>query len=143
MFKTIMVPVDLAHLDALQKSLTVAADLARHYQAGLCYVSVTSSQPSSVAHSPEEYQKKLQAFAGDHAPDNGRQPEAKVYNVADPIADMDDVLVRAIKDVGADLVVMATHLPKHLDAIMPANGSKIAAHTPASIFLVRPDTTHT
>ncbi len=52
---------------------------------------------------------------------------------------MDDTLVQAVEDVGADLVVMATHLPKHLDAIMPANGSKVASHTEASIMLVRPD----
>ncbi len=49
MFKKIMVPVDLAHLDALEKSLTVAADLARHYKTALCYVSVTSSQPGVVS----------------------------------------------------------------------------------------------
>lgn len=31
------------------------------------------------------------------------------------------------------------HLPTHLDAIMPANGSKVARHTSASVFLIRPD----
>ena len=41
MFKKIMVPVDLAHLPALQKALDVAADMARHYDAALCYVGVT------------------------------------------------------------------------------------------------------
>ncbi|KJS09434.1 MAG: universal stress protein UspA [Gammaproteobacteria bacterium BRH_c0] len=139
MFKKIMVPVDLAHLDALEKSLTVAADLARHYGAALCYVSVTSSQPGTVARTPEEYEQKLHAFAQSHAPDSANPPTVRVYNSPDPIADMEDTLEQAIIDLGADLVVMATHLPKHLDAIMPANGSKVAAHTRASILLVRPD----
>lgn len=139
MFKKIMVPVDLAHLDALEKSLNVASDLARHYGAALCYVSVTSSQPGAVAHTPQEYAEKLQAFAHSHAPDTGQAPSTRVYNSPDPVADMDDTLVQAVRDVGADLVVMATHLPKHLDAIMPANGSKVAAHTGASVMLVRPD----
>lgn len=139
MFKKIMVPVDLAHVEALEKSLTVAADLARHYGAALCYVSVTSSQPGAVARTPEEYEKKLQAFAQGHAADTTNRPTVRVYNSPDPIADMDDTLAQAIIDLGADLVVMATHLPKHLDAIMPANGSKVAAHTRASILLVRPD----
>ena len=142
MFSKIMVPVDLAHLDALEKSLTVAADLARHYCAGLCYVGITSSQPGALARTPEEYEQKLQAFARHHAPDNGQAPMVQVYNSPDPIADLDDTLVRAITDLGADLVVMATHLPKNLDAIMPANGSKVAAHTRASILLVRPDDAH-
>ncbi|MFW5454809.1 universal stress protein [Thioalkalivibrio sulfidiphilus] len=139
MFNKIMVPVDLAHLDALEKSLTVAADLARHYQAALCYVGVTTSQPSSVARTPEEYEQKLKTFADGHAPDNGHVPDARVYNSHDPVTDLDNILVKAIEDTGADLVVMATHLPKHLDAVMPANGSKVASHTRASIFLVRPD----
>ena len=138
MFKKIMVPVDLAHLDALKKSLAVAGDLARHYDAVLCYVGVTTSQPGAVARTPEEYGKKLEAFARSHAPNNGQAPCTRVYISHDPVADLDDILVKAVGDVGADLVVMATHLPKHLDAIMPANGSRVAAHTAASVFLVRP-----
>jgi len=138
MFKKIMVPVDLAHLGALEKPLNVAADMARHYGAALCYVGVTTSQPSSVARTPEEYQQKLLAFAHEHAPDNGQEPSARVYNSHDPAVDLDDFLLKAIDDIGADLVVMGTHLPHHVDAIMPANGSKVAAHTDVSVFLVRP-----
>jgi nucleotide-binding universal stress UspA family protein len=139
MFKKIMVPVDLAHMGALEKSLTVAADLSRYYGAALCYVSVTTSQPNEVAPTPELYERKLEAFAREHAPDSGHEPTVRVYHSADPVADLDDILVQAVKDVGADVVVMATHLPKHLDAIMPANGSVIAKHTAASVVLVRPD----
>lgn len=142
MFNRIMVPVDLAHLGVLDKALTVAADLSRHYGAALCYVSVATSQPNEVAPSPEAYEQKLRAFAHEHAPDSGHEPTARVYHSADPVADLDDILVRAIGDVGADLVVMATHLPKHLDAVMPANGAVIAKHTDASVLLVRPDVTH-
>ncbi|MFP4463264.1 MAG: universal stress protein [Guyparkeria sp.] len=138
MYHSIMVPVDLAHLDALEKPLTVAADMARHYNARLCYVGVTTSQPSSVARTPEEYQHKLMAFAREHAPDNGQTPSARVYNSHDPVADLDDILLEAIDDVDADLVVMGTHLPHHIDAVMPANGSKVAAHSNVSVFLVRP-----
>ncbi|MFO7808680.1 universal stress protein [Guyparkeria sp.] len=138
MYQSIMVPVDLAHVDALEKSLTVAADMARHYSAQLSYVSVTTSQPSTVARTPEEYEQKLQAFAKEHAPDNGHLPTTHVYKSHDPVTDLDDILLKAIDDVGADLVVMGTHLPHHIDAIMPANGSKVASHSNVSVFLVRP-----
>ncbi|MCW8829793.1 MAG: universal stress protein [Gammaproteobacteria bacterium] len=138
MFKKIMVPVDLAHLKALDKALAVAADMARHYHAALCYVGVTISQPSSVAHNPQEYETKLKAFAAEHAPDNGHPPETAVYVSHDPVADLDEILLQAIKEQEADLVVMGTHLPHHIDAIMPANGSKVAAHSSVSVFLVRP-----
>lgn len=142
MYRKIMVPVDLAHLGALEKALTVAADLSRHYGAALCYVGVTTSQPNEVAPTPEEYERKLEAFAHGHAPDSGHEPTARVYHSSDPVADLDDILVQAVDDIGADLVVMATHLPTHLDAIMPANGAVIAKHTDASVLLVRPDVPH-
>ena len=138
MFRKIMVPVDLAHLPSLQKALDVAAGLAREYGASLCYVGVTTSQPSTVAHNPEEYRSKLEAFAREHAPENGQAPSVAVYNSHDPVVDLDEILVRAVSELQADLVVMATHLPRPIDAIMPANGSKVAAHTNVSVFLVRP-----
>ncbi len=138
MYKKIMVPVDLAHLDALEKALAVAADMSRHYQAELCYVGVTTSQPSSVARSPEEYREKLQAFAHEHAPETGKEPSARVIVSHDPAVDLDHKLIEAIDEVGADLVVMGTHLPKALNAIMPTHGGDIAGHTDASVFLVRP-----
>jgi len=138
MFRKIMVPVDLAHLPSLQKALDVAADLARQYESALCYVGVTTSQPNPVARNPDEYRSKLEAFAREHAPDNGREPSVAVYNSHDPVIDLDEILVRAVSELQVDLVVMATHLPHHIDAIMPANGSKVAAHTNVSVFLVRP-----
>ena len=138
MFRKIMVPVDLAHVQSLQKALDVAAALARQYDAGLCYVGVTTSQPNAVARNPDEYRSKLEAFARDHAPDNGQAPAVAVFTSHDPASDLDDILVRAVAELEADLVVMATHLPRHIDAIMPANGSKVAAHTSVSVFLVRP-----
>lgn len=138
MFRKIMVPVDLAHVEAIRPALQAAADLANHYGADICYVSVTSSTPSSVAHTPEEYETKLEAFAKEQAAQHGRNVSAQVLTSNDPAADLDKKLIHAIDSVGADLVVMATHLPRKLDAIMPAHGGKVATHTDASIFLVRP-----
>ncbi|WP_440996357.1 universal stress protein [Arhodomonas sp. SL1] len=138
MYRKIMVPVDLAHVNAIQPALTTAADLARHYGAEVCYVGVTATTPGTVARTPEEYQQKLDAFAQEQGQVHGQKASARVITSPDPVADLDDVLLEAIEDVGADLVVMATHLPRHLDAVMPAHGGKIATHTEVSVFLVRP-----
>lgn len=138
MYRKILVPVDLAHVDALKRALTVASDLGQHYETEICYVSVTHSSPGAVAHTPEEYEEKLEAFAQEQARSHGRPASAQVIVSSDPTVELDDKLLQAVKDVGADLVVMATHLPRKLDAIMPANGGKVAKETDASIFLVRP-----
>ncbi|MBS9404775.1 universal stress protein [Halomonas sp. TRM85114] len=138
MYRKIMVPVDLAHLDVIEPALEKVADLARHYDAEVCYVGATSNAPSSVARTPQEYAQKLEAFAKERAQVHGQPVSTKTISSPDVVADLDDLLIKAIDDVGADLVVMPTHPPKHLDVIMPSHGGKVATHTKASIFLIRP-----
>lgn len=137
MFNRIMVPVDLAHLEPLEKALTVAAELAGHYGADVCYVGVTATTPGEIARTPEEYQEKLTDFAEQQSRKYEFSADVRVYTAADPVAMVDDLLIKAISETGADLLVMGTHLPKKLDAVMPSNGSKVAKHTDVSVFLVR------
>lgn len=137
MFNRIMVPVDLAHLDAIEKSLTVAADLATHYNAEICYVGVTATTPGNIARTPEEYGTKLASFTKEQGRKHGLTAESRVYTASDPVPMVDDLLIKAVSETGADLLVMSTHLPKKLDVIMPSNGSKVAKHTDISVFLVR------
>ncbi|MEM1198476.1 MAG: universal stress protein [Pseudomonadota bacterium] len=137
MFKQIMVPVDLAHTGELGKSLTVASDLSKQYGAPVCYVGVATSQPSEVAHNLDEYEQKLSAFAEQQAAKNGHTASARTFVGHDPVADLDDVLLRAVDEVGADLVVMASHVPSLVDYLWPSNGGKIAAHSKAAVFVVR------
>lgn len=138
MFKKILVPVDLAHRQQIKPALTAASDLARHYRAEVCYIGITATTPGSVARTPEEYQQKLEEFAREQGGVHGQAVSARVITRPDPIVELDEALIQAIEDEGADLIVMATHLPKHLDAVMPSHGGKIASHTDKSVFLVRP-----
>ena len=137
MYSRIMVPVDLAHKGDLDKALKTAADLAQHYSIPVCYVAVTAALASSVAHNPQEFEKKLEAFAQDEAKKHGHDATSKMYVSHDPTVDVDDTLLKAVKDVGADLVVMASHAPNVLDYIWPSNGGKVAEHSDASVFVVR------
>ncbi len=138
MYRKLMVPIDLAHIEVIEPTLGTVADLARHYDAEVCYVGVTSNTPSSVARTPQEFTQKLEAFAQKRAKVHGQPVSTHTIVSPDPIADLDDALVAAIDEVGADLVVMPTHPPKHLDIIMPSHGGKVATHTDVSVFLVRP-----
>ena len=138
MFHKIMVPVDLAHLDLIEPSLQAVADLARYYDAEVCYVGVTANTPGSVARTPQEYTQKLEAFANEQAKTHGCPVSAKVIVSADPAVELDKKLIHAIDDLGVDLVVMGTHHHGKHDIIMPSNGSHVAKETDASIFLVRP-----
>jgi nucleotide-binding universal stress UspA family protein len=137
MFSKIMVPIDLRHTDQMEKALDVAAGMAKQHGASVTYVGVTSSQPSSVAHTPEEYKKKLAAFAEQSGKAHGFEAEARSYVSHDPAVDLDDTLLKAVKEIGADLVVMQSHVPGLQEYLWPSNGGAVATHAEVSVMIVR------
>lgn len=137
MYKKIMVPIDMEHIDKLEKALKTAADLALHYGVSACYVSVTPPSPTKIAANPQEFKSKLEEFVGGQATAFGHACEARAYTSHDPASDLDDTLLKAVGDTGSDLVVMASHIPNVVDYIWPSNGGKIASHAAASVFVVR------
>lgn len=137
MFKKIMTPVDLAHQGDLKKALACAADLASHYGAEIVYVGVTAAAPSATAHNPEEFDAKLKAFAEGQGKEHGIAASSKTVLCHDPTTEVDDAIVQAAKDTGADLVVMASHVPNVLDIVWPSNGGKVAEHVDCTVMVVR------
>ena len=137
MHNRILVPVDLAHLDKLTKALDVAATLAKAEGATLIYTGVTGVQPSSVARSPEEYDKKLKAFAEEQSVAHGVPAEAHMIKSHDVSIELNKLLTEAVKDVGADLVVMASHVPGVGDHMFHSHGGQVASDSPVSVYLVR------
>ncbi len=138
MFQRIMVPVDLAHMKRLGRALTCAADLAKHYNVPITYVGITSTAPTTLAHNPEEFRTKLQAFVQGEIDKHGIEATAHMAIALDPVVEVDDALLRAVTDVDADLVVMASHVPDAIDYIWPSNGGKLAEHAACSVMVVRP-----
>ena len=137
MFKHIMMPVDLGHADKLDRAMTVAADLAKHYSAKVTFVGVTASTPGSIARTPEEYREKLAKLAAAQAELHGSTTDSHAVFSHDPAVDLDDHLIKACDELGTDLVVMATHLPNMADMFLPSHGGELARHTDISVFLVR------
>lgn len=137
MYSQILVPVDLTHIEQLGKALQTAADLARHYGAPVCYVGVTPETPSPVAHNPEEFAGKLDAFAKEQGTKHGIDVSTRSYTSTDPAIDINKTLRQAVEDSGADLVVMASHSPNITDYIWPSHGGWVAEHSSSSVFVVR------
>lgn len=137
MFTKIVVPVDLSHADRLQKALRVAAGLAQEHNASICYVGVTTATPTAVAHTPDEFAQKLAEFAKQEASKHGITTHSQMLVSHDPAVQKDRELEKAIETLGADLVVMATHIPNVTDYIWSGHGAHLAAHSDASVLLVR------
>jgi len=137
MYKSIVVPVDLSHAERLTKALDTAADLAKHYDARVIYVGVTATAPGDVAHTPAEYARALQAFADRQAGELGVRTEAKALTTPDPSIELDKTLIRAIGELGADLVVIGSHHPGVWQNMISHHGAYLAEHADVSLFIVR------
>ncbi|QDC10119.1 universal stress protein [Oceanicola sp. D3] len=137
MYAKIMVPVDLAHKDRMAKAIDTACALASLWGAELVFVGVAGNVPGSVAHNPQEFSDKLAAFADEQAAAHGIVATAHAAISHDPAVDLDPTLLKAVEDTGADLVVMASHIPKLTDYVWPSNGGTVATRASASVLVVR------
>ena len=137
MYTRIMVPVDLAHVDKLSKALETAAKIAKGDSATIVYAGVGTTAPSAVAHTPEEFAAKLDAFVAEQRAAHGITAEAHAMRSHDVAIDLADKLIEAARELRADLVVMASHVPGAGDHVFHSNAGHVAAHAPVSVFIVR------
>lgn len=138
MYKQLMIPVDLAHVERLEKALQTGADLAKLYNIPVCYIGVSASAPSAVAHNPAEFSAKLQKFARAQAEKYGLENVSSSACISpDPAVDLNKTLLQAAKDNGADLVVMASHVPGLLEHLFASHAGYFASHSDASVLVVR------
>lgn len=138
MYTKIMVPVDLGHVDRLEKALKTAADMAKLYDVPVCYVGVSSSVPSNIAHGSAEFTSMVTAFGQEQAQKYGLSDvTATAYICPDPSVDLDDVLIKAAVENNADLIVMASHVPGLADHIFASNAGYVASYSKISVLVVR------
>lgn len=138
MYSKIMVPVDLAHVERLEKALSTAADLAKLYNLPVRYIGVSASAPSKIAHTPEEFSQKMKEFGQSQAEKYGLTDVTTAgYISHDPAVDLDDTLLKAAHDSGADLVVMASHVPGLAEHIFASNAGYFASYSDVSVLVVR------
>ena len=137
MYSTIMVPVDLAHAATVEKAIKTAADIGKLYQSKVVLVGVVNTAPGSVAHDPQEYAQKLSQFTESHAELCSYPMQSKTVICNDPAAELDKALEKTGSEIGADLVVMASHVPGFMDHLFHAKASHLAEHEHISVFIVR------
>jgi nucleotide-binding universal stress UspA family protein len=137
LFERLMVPVDLAHAESLEKALSVAGEIARSSGASIAYVGVSSAAPGAVAHNPQEFSHKLEDLAKAQGAAHGQPVEAHPMIVHDPAADLEEALLKAADETGADLIVMASHMPGPGHRVILSNGGRVARDASASVLVVR------
>lgn len=137
MYSSIMIPVDLSHADTLGKAIQTGADLSKLYKAKLYLVGVTDVTPTAAAHTPEEFDKKLEAFALEQSQATGAPMSGVTVVSHDPAVELDEKLEETAAKLGVDLVVMASHLPRFSDLLFSSNAGHLASHADISVMVVR------
>jgi nucleotide-binding universal stress UspA family protein len=137
MFKRIMVPVDLSHAGSIEKALRVAGDIAKSSNADLVLVGATTTEPSAIAHNPEEFAEKLAEFGTAAAERLGCTVHTEMIRAHDLRVELDKDLIEKAGEMGVDLAVMATHKPGALEHLFSSNAGYLANHAPFSVMVVR------
>lgn len=137
MFSHILVPVDMAHANDLKKAVQVAADQAKLYDAKATLVSVVGGLQAKVSNSSGKYSKKLAEFAAGVSELHDVTFESIVYEVPDPAVQVDGTVLKVVNEIGADLIIMASHQPGWAEYLVNSHGGRVASHAPVSVFVVR------
>ena len=140
MFKTVLVPIDLADEHSWRQALPMAVAQADKTGAQMYVMTVAELNLEITAvlmpeDFNEQYKKKteqrLAALVKRHVPDNISAQclvrDGRVYREVLSVAD----------DIKADLIVMASHTPSLQDYLLGTNAARVVRHAQCSVLVVR------
>ncbi len=140
MFKSILVPIDIAHRSSWQFALPQAIELGTAGKTKLTVVTVVRELKAMFEGVRFEFQ--LERMMSD--------ARAKLAQIvaefdANGIAADQNILFgsisaeicKAAKDVGADLIVMASHRPEMRDYLVGPNAAYVAQNVSCSVLVLR------
>jgi nucleotide-binding universal stress UspA family protein len=140
MFKTILVPVDIAETEVGQPGLDKAVEIAKASGARLKLTYVRSPVPFAMTeYVPAEYfdsdekaaLKSLEAIVA-----NLDLPKDRV-TVSSPFGAVYDEVLKEAAAMKADLIVVGSHRPNWSTYLMGSNAATIVRHATCSVLVVR------
>jgi nucleotide-binding universal stress UspA family protein len=134
MYKTILVPIDLAHPEHGKEMIELAKAVAQD-NARIVLLNVMEAVPSYVvAQLPAglhaEQAKKAKAALADLARESGA--EVDVQSGHAPSAILEEA-----QRIGADLIVIASHRPGLQDYFLGSTASRVVRHAPCAVLVHR------
>jgi nucleotide-binding universal stress UspA family protein len=140
-YRDILLAVDLNEESSWQRALPTAVEYCRAFGSTLHVVTIAPdfSMPFVGQFFPDDYAKSvadklldaLHAFVRDHVPDDVRiqhiVSEGTVYQE----------ILKVAGNIGADLIVMASHRPALKDYLLGPNAARVVRHADCSVLVVR------
>ena len=141
MFSIILVPIDLTEPDSSKRALDAAFHMARDYKSAMHVMTVVPDFGMSIVggYFPEGFEQKaldgtrqrLDAFMQEAVPDDievkGHVAHGSIY----------EEILRIAKEVGANVIVMASHHPAMRDYLIGPNAARVVRHATQSVLVVR------
>jgi nucleotide-binding universal stress UspA family protein len=141
MFKSILLPIDLASEASWKKSLALAAELARDRGAVLHVMSVLPDFGMSIVGSyfDKDFEGaalmdisgQLKSWASRNVPE-GVKAEVHVAH-----GSIYDEILRLADKLGCDAIVLAAHRPELRDYLLGPNAARVVRHAKQSVLVVR------
>lgn len=141
MYKEILLPIDLNNVDSQAKAVETAIGLARAFGSRVHVQTIVPDFGMSIVASyfPEGFETKalenakqaLHAFVKRTFPE-----DVPVQHIVGHGSIYQEIL-RCAKEVGAELIVMASHRPDLEDYLIGPNASRVTRHADCSVLVVR------
>ncbi len=142
MFKNFLVAVDLEHDTHNGGLLRVTSDMANAQGAQVHLLHVIRAAPAVVSQflpksyesmASERIEKDLTTLAASIELDEGRA------TVSVRFGDVYQEILAHAKNIGADLIIVASHKPNVGDYLLGTTAARVVRHASCSVFVVRLD----
>jgi nucleotide-binding universal stress UspA family protein len=141
MFKSILVPVDIAEVDVAKPGFDEAVELAKLSGAALRLIHVRSPVPYAMnEYIPAEYydsDEKSVLKALDDLAAKLDLPKGRV-TVVSPFGSVYDEVLKEAARMKADLIVVGSHRPNWSTYLIGSNAANIVRHAECSVLVMRP-----
>ncbi len=140
MFKTILVPVDLAEIEAAQPAIDKAVELAAGAEGSIRLIYVRAIVPMTyMEFMPPAFDEEQQGDSENKLAElaaSVKLPAERVSAVVRLGSVYNEVLDEAEK-TGADLIVIGSHRPTMATYLLGSNAATIVRHAKCSVLVVR------
>jgi nucleotide-binding universal stress UspA family protein len=141
MYKEMLLPIDLGQESSWKMALPLAIELGKSFGARLHIMTVVPDHGFHYVsqYFPPGYEEKMIADAEERLRDFATEHVAENVEIQLIVAhgSIYRQVAKAAEDVGADLIIMASHTPGASDLLIGPNAEKVLHHFKRSVLIVR------
>ncbi len=140
MFKSILVPIDLADTDLAKPAIDTAATLSKTYDGAVRLLNVLPMTPVMLAeYVPADFDTQQRQSSEDALAIVARESGIETRRISSVVRQggiYHEILEEAV-EIGADLIVMTSHRPAMKTYFLGSNAGHVVRYATCSVLVVR------